>query len=338
MPADEALDAVVAALAHAERVLITCHVNPDADALGSMIAVHRAMTRQGADSVMYLSGSGAFAPEYRFLEALSEAYTGEPPEDSSTRTIIAVDCGNAERIGNDELIAAAPHIINIDHHGDNSRFGDVNLVIGSASSTAEIIFAILTRMGITIDPEMAQALYAGILVDSGRFQYSSTTPTTFRVAAELIGLGVDHTAIFRQIYETTPLAKSRLLCRMFNNLTMACDGRLAIGVLEEEDFTGAGADGQLTEGLVDSLRAIEGVRVGVLIYARPKSGTERGTETEYRVSLRSSTDEINVQQIAKAKNGGGHRQAAGFSTTDKPSETIQFLVDEVTRAFPAATE
>ena len=338
MPDEEALSAVAEALSRAERVLITCHVNPDADALGSMIAVHRAMTGRGADSVMYLSGSGAFAPEYRFLTAMSEAFTGEPPQDASARTIIAVDCGNAERIGNDELVGAAPFIINIDHHGDNSRFGDVNLVIGSASSTAEIIFAILGRMKIAIDLEMAKSLYAGILVDSGRFQYSSTTPTTFRVAAELIGLGVDHTAIFRQIYETTPLAKSRLLCRMFNNLTMACEGRLAIGVLEEEDFTGAGADGKLTEGLVDSLRAIEGVRVGVLIYARGSSEAEGRTETEYRVSLRSSTDEINVQQIARAKNGGGHKQAAGFSTTDKPSETIQFLIDEVTGAFSATAE
>ena len=130
--------------------------------------------------------------------------------------------------------------------------------------------------------------------------------------------------------------KSRLRCRMFNNLTMACDGKLAIGVLEKEDFTGGGADGQLTEGLVDSLRAIEGVQVGVLIYSRPQTveaGSEPQGEVQYRVSLRSSTDKVDVQRIARAKNGGGHKQAAGLSTTETPSETIQFLIDSISAAF-----
>ncbi|MFA5801094.1 MAG: bifunctional oligoribonuclease/PAP phosphatase NrnA [Thermoleophilia bacterium] len=329
-------DEVADALAREKKVLVTAHVNPDADALGSMIAMHRALSHNGADSIMYLSGAGSVAPEYHFLEALSEVRLGKPPEDAAERTLIAVDCGNADRIGNEELVEKAPRIINIDHHGDNSRFGTVNLVIGSASSTAEIIFFILGRMGLEIDVEMAQALYSGILVDSGRFQYSSTTPTTLRVAADLISSGVDHTLIFRNIYETMPLAKSRLLCRMFNNLTMACDGRLAIGVLEKADFAGAGADGQLTEGLVDSLRAIEGVQVGALIYERPRTaedGSEPQDEVEYRVSLRSSTDKVDVQRIARARNGGGHKQAAGLSTTETPSETVQFLVDSISAAF-----
>jgi phosphoesterase RecJ-like protein len=333
---EQVFDEVAKALAQEKKVLITTHINPDADALGSMIAMHRALSHNGADSVMYLSGTESVAPEYRFLDALSEASYGKLPEDAAQRTLIAVDCGNAERIGNDELVEKAPRIINIDHHGDNSRFGTVNLIIGNASSTAEIIFFILGRMGIEIDVEMAQALYSGILVDSGRFQYSSTTPTTLRVAADLISSGVDHTLIFRNIYETMPLAKSRLLCRMFNNLTMACDGKLAIGVLEKEDFTGAGADGQLTEGLVDSLRAIEGVQVGVLIYSRPQAaeaGSEPQGEVQYRVSLRSSTDKVDVQRIARAKNGGGHKQAAGLSTTETPSETIQFLIDSISAAF-----
>ena len=333
---EPALDEVAQALKRENKVLITTHINPDADALGSMIAMHRGLSHSGADSVMYLSGTGVVAPEYRFLEALSEVRHDQPPEDYAQRTLVAVDCGNAERIGNDDLVGAAPRIINIDHHGDNSRFGTVNLVAGDASSAAEIIYFIFERMGVGIDIEMAQALYCGILVDSGRFQYSSTSPTTFRVAADLISLGVDHTMIFRNIYETIPLAKSRLLCRMFNNLTMACDGKLAIGLLERDDFIGAGADGQLTEGLVDSLRAIEGVQTGILIYTRPQAeetGPEAEGEVQYRVSLRSSTDQVDVQKIAKIKDGGGHRQAAGFSTAEPPAEIIRFLVDSITAAF-----
>src|SRR5665648_612926 len=123
-------------------------------------------------------------------------------------------------------------------------------------------------MGVEITGEIADALYTGILADSGRFQYSSASATTFQVAADLITRGVNHTAIFRKIYETVPLAKTRLLCRLLTNMTIACDGKLAIGLLDMEDFEATGAGNGLTEGLIDNLRAIDGVQVAAIIYAR----------------------------------------------------------------------
>lgn len=326
---DQELDGVAATLRQQQKVLLTTHIKPDADALGSMLALHRALKQLAIDSMMYLADGEGMAPEFGFLRGLDQV-VHEPPPDHAERTLCALDCGNAERIGNDHLRQAAPLVINIDHHGDNTRFGDINVIDGDASSTAEIIFLILERMRVTIDEETAEDLYTGILVDSGRFQYSSATPATFRTAAELIALGVDHTRIFRIIYETVPLAKTRLLCKMFSRLTLACDGRLAIGVLEPEDFTDAGADPGMTEGLVDNLRAIAGVEVASLIYRRPPRNNEDGGEIANRVSLRSSSDDINVQAVAKAMNGGGHRQAAGFSSEKPAADLVGFIVEQIT--------
>lgn len=329
LPYEKELDRLAATLKAETKVLVTTHIKPEGDALGSLIALHRSLAQLGADSSMYMAETSGVAPEYRFLKALDEVHYGKPPEDSGSRTLCAVDCGNAERVGNDSLVAAAPRIINIDHHSDNTRFGAVNLVAPSASAAAEIIYFLIGKLGGDITAEIAEALYTGILVDSGRFQYSSATPATFRAAASLIEHGADHTQIFRNIYETIPLAKVKLLSRLFANMTMACDGRLAAGVLSRGDFEAAGAEGGLTEGLVDNLRAIKGVEVAALVYARP---SEPGGG-EYKVSLRSSTDRINVQEIAKTRGGGGHPQAAGFSTGEEPEEIIRYITSEVERAL-----
>ena len=293
-PAQQALGAVADALKKETRTIITSHVKPDGDALGCLIAMQRALTQLGSDSIMYISGTGPMAPEWQFLGALGEAVRGEAPADHASRTLICVDCGSAERTGNEDLVKAAPRIINIDHHGDNTRFGEINLVVPGASSTAEILFFIFKMMEVEITAEMAEALYTGILVDSGRFQYTAATPATFRVAADLIALGVDHTAVFRNVYERVPLAKTKLHCRMFDNLTLACGGRLAVAVLSREDFQETGAGGEFTEGLVDSLRAIDGVVVAALVYARLDDG--RPEKPYFRVSLRSSSEKVNVQR------------------------------------------
>ncbi|MEK6536153.1 MAG: bifunctional oligoribonuclease/PAP phosphatase NrnA [Actinomycetota bacterium] len=333
---DQALESVADALRGERRVLVTCHVKPDGDALGCLIAMHRSMIQLGADSRMYLADTAPMAPEYRWLRGLDDIYFGHPPEDAAGRTLITVDCGNAERIGNQELVEAAPRIINIDHHADNTRFGTLNLVIGGASSTAEILYFILKKLQMELTNEICEAIYTGILVDSGRFQYSSTSATTFRVAADLISRGVDHTAIFHQVYETVTLAKTRLLCRLLTNMTIACEGRLAIGVLDRGDFESAGADNGLTEGLVDNLRAIEGVLIASVIYARPPGSVEPGdkdpAQIHYRVSLRSSSEELNVQSIARAKGGGGHNQAAGFTAEGETiDEIIAYITESVAR-------
>ena len=329
---DKALKAVADALKRETRVLITCHVKPDGDAIGCLIALQRSLSQLGADAVMYMASTEPVAPEWRFLKGLDEVFHGAPPADAAGRTLVCLDCGSAGRVGNDELVAAAGRIINIDHHADNTRFGEINLVVGGASSTAEILYFILGLMDTEITPEIAEALYTGILVDSGRFQYSSASPATFRVAADLIGRGVDHTAVFRAVYERVPLAKTRLYCRMFDNLTLALGGRLAVAVLERSDFEETGTGYGATEGLVDSLRAIDGVEVACLIYARTG---EKDGEPFYRLSLRSTSTKANVQRVARLKGGGGHAQAAGASVSgERPEQIIGFLREQVAKVLP----
>lgn len=317
---------VAAALKSEKRVLVTTHVKPEGDALGSMIAVHRSLQQLGIDSVMYMAETVPIAPEYLFLAAMSEIFFGEPPADAGSRTICAVDCGNVDRIGNRELTDAAGRIINIDHHSDNSLFGDVN-VVAHASSAAEIIYFLLEEMGTEITPEIAEALFTGIVIDSGRFQYSSATPTTLRVAADLMEKGVDHSSVYRHLYENVPLAKIELQGRMFDNLIIACDGRLAVSVLRPADFRDTGAGNGLTEGLVERLRAIERVEAAALVHSHPSM-------PHYRVSLRSSKADIDVQAIARKQGGGGHPQAAGFTAENaRPEEIVDFLVAEIEAAL-----
>lgn len=321
------------ALSREKKVLITAHVKPDGDALGSVLALHLALKERGADSVMFFTGHDPIAPDYAFLTALGAAARGTAPADLPERTVIALDAGSAERTGIENVSETAPRIINIDHHVDNTMFGALNLVMPEASSTAEIVYGILKAMGVDITHKMGEAIYTGILVDSGRFQYSSTTPATFRTAAELIELGVDHTAIFRHVYENMPLGKAKLLCRMLSTLVIRCEGRMAAAVLDESAFREVGATTGLTEGLVDNLRAIEGVVVGALIYARIGEADTAVEQPRFRVSLRSASEKVNVQRIAKLKGGGGHTQAAGFSADESPEELIDFVAREVSRAL-----
>lgn len=325
---DKAIKAVARALLEEKKALVTTHTKPDGDALGCLIAVHLALTAAGVDSVMYMADTRPLAPEYEFLDALKQVHTGDAPNDAAERILVAVDCGNAERIGNDQLVEHATRIINIDHHGDNSRFGEINLVLEQASSTAEIVYFVIKGMGVKMTAEIAEALYTGILIDSGRFQYSSTSPLTFRVAADLIASGADHTAIFEKIYESEPLNKSRLRCRMLDHVQIECEGHLAISVLERDDFLAVGGGLELTDSLINNLRELSGVEVAALIYPLDTDGGEE--ESGYRVSLRSTGDGVNVQRIAKAKHGGGHIQAAGFSAPgETPSEITRFLVERV---------
>jgi len=329
---DVGIEAIADAFSHEQKVLVTAHVKPDGDALGSVIAVHLALEQLGTDSVMYFAGHDPIAPEYLFLSALDQALRGDPPSDLNERTVIALDAGNADRIGIDDVAEKAGRIINIDHHVDNSRFGQLNLVMPDASSTAEIVYQILKKTSASITGAIGEALYTGILVDSGRFQYSSTTPMTLRVAADLIDIGVDHTRIFHNVYENMPLGKAKLLCRMLSALVIRCDGKMAAAVLDEAAFKAAGATTSLTDGLVDNLRAIEGVVVGALIYARTGE-TDDPDQPHFRVSLRSSDEKVNVQRIAKLKGGGGHVQAAGFSANEAPADLIEFVAQEVGKAL-----
>src|SRR5919204_269024 len=250
------LSAVVDALRGHERFVVTTHENPDGDALGSLLAAKLAFDELGKDSVMVLYGDAPLPGEYQFmpLAELGRRW----PDDVSERSLVALDCANESRIADPDILGRVPFTINIDHHHDNTRFGDLDLVIADASSTGEIVRDLLRELGVELTPEIAEALYIALVTDTGRFQYTNTTPKALRLAAELVE---------------------------------------------------AGAAGAYSEGIIDYLRAVGGADMAALIREPPRSdGPAR------RVSLRSSDDELDVSAIARLSGGGGHRQAAGFSS------------------------
>ncbi|HYC82533.1 MAG TPA: DHH family phosphoesterase, partial [Solirubrobacterales bacterium] len=248
----------------------------------------------------------------------------EPPADMADRTVIFLDCGNIDRMPVDFLTSGGNRVINIDHHHDNTRFGDVNLVAVEASCTAEIVYDLAKLLGATITPDLAAALYVGLITDTGKFMYDNTNAHTHRVAAELIDAGVDVDDTYRRLYEHVPIEKLKLIARALEGISRHCDGRLATCYITEADYAATGAGEEMTEGVIDHLRSIEGIKIA----AAMRDLGNRGAAAR-KVSLRSRDGEVDVSAIARKKGGGGHKRAAGFSTDLDYDDLVAFLCGEV---------
>jgi len=324
------MNAVVEALRSADRFLVTSHENPDGDALGSLLAMHLALQEIGKNSVMVLVGAAPLPGEYGFLQLAARGLLRELPADGEERVLVAVDCAQETRL-TDERLLGAPFIVNIDHHHDNTRFGTANLVADGASSTAEVLADVFSELGVSLTPAIAEALYAGLVTDTGRFQYSNTTPKALRLAADLVEAGADLQRIFQGVYESMQFAKVKLLARALDRATLHEEGRVVVSYLLRDDFGAVGAEEPYSEGIIDVLRAIEGAELAALIREPPRDGNP-----PRKISLRSSTDRVDVSAIARKSDGGGHRQAAGFSSDCSIEEITAFIVAEFA-ALPAAS-
>jgi phosphoesterase RecJ-like protein len=317
------IEQVAAELRAGDRFLLTTHEGPDGDALGSLLAMHHLLGQLGKDSVMFLAAKEFPLPiEYRFL-ALEEVFH-EPPADMPDRTAIFLDCGNIDRMPVDFLQRDGQHVINIDHHHDNTCFGTVNLVDTGASCTAEIVYDIALALGARITPDIASALYVGLITDTGRFMYENTDAHTHRVAAALIDAGVDVDDTYRRLYEHVPLEKLHLVARALESIERHCDGLVVTTFVTEKDYEETGASEEMTEGIIDHLRSVEGARVAAVIRDQPSRGG-----AARKVSLRASDGGVDVSAIARKHGGGGHMRAAGFPTNLTRDELIEFLCSEV---------
>jgi phosphoesterase RecJ-like protein len=313
-------DEIIEELRGADKLLLTTHENPDGDALGSLLAMHLILQQLGKDSKMFLSANNFPLPhEYRYMP-LDEVMQ-EPPADVDQRTVLFLDCGNIDRMPVDFLQHASVHRLNIDHHHDNTRFGSANLVVPHASSTAEIVFGLAKDMGVDITPPIAEALYIALVTDTGKFMFENTTPAAHHMAAELIEAGVSPQAIHTKLYEGLPFSRVALLSRALAAVRRYDGGSLTVTHLTQDDFASSGAIESDSEGIVDHLRAIEDTAVAMLV----RELTDPEKQGRRKVSLRSTDGRVDVSVIARGLGGGGHRQAAGF-TTDMP---VDELVDRV---------
>jgi len=312
------LQAVAEALRANHRFLVTTHENPDGDALGSLVSMTLALRQLGKDVVMYLYGEAPLPREYSFMEL--EDLRRSLPDDATERILVAVDCAKADRLGDPGVLERAASVVDIDHHHDNTRFGAVNLIVPDASSTGEVLRNVFRELEVRLTPEIAEPLYIALVTDTGRFQYTNTTPKALRLAAELVEAGADVHRVFQGVYESVEFAKLKLLARALERAQIFEGGRVVVSYLVRTDFGEVGAAEPYSEGIIDYLRAVEGAWLAVLIREPPRDeGPSR------RVSLRSSIDELDVSAIARKSGGGGHRQAAGFSSEASIEEITAFV-------------
>ena len=320
------LAAVADAIREHDRFVLTTHENPDGDALGSLLAAKLALEQLGKDTIMVLHGDAPLPVEYGFMPLgdLQRRW----PDDVAERVLLAVDCANESRIADPEVLGRVRLSVNVDHHHDNTRFGRINLVVADASSTGEVLRDLFRELGIELTPDIAEALYIALVTDTGRFQYTNTTPKALRLAAELVEAGADVHRVFQGVYESVQFAKLKLLARALERAQVYEGGRIVVSYLVRTDFTEVGAPEAYSEGIIDPLRSVEGADMAVLIREPPRQdGPAR------RVSLRASIDELDVSAIARKSGGGGHRQAAGFSS----EASIGEITDFVRREFLASS-
>ena len=320
---EEEWSRAVALLGSAERVAIGCHVSPDGDAFGSMLGLGLYLQGRGAQVWMSWGSAEIVIPDnYAFLEGVDGIV---PPEQvpESADVFIAIDCGDVRRLDllTPKYLGAGTRI-NIDHHVSNTHYGDVNLVDPARSSSAELAFELIQRMGGKVTPGIATALYTGVVTDTGRFQYSNTTPQTLQAAVALREAGADHLTVAEHIFEYAPFEQLRILGRVLSRAKLE-DG-IVYSWLQLDDLDGQGLE--IAEDFIDFLKVVKEASVALLLKERPEGG--------WRVSLRSR-DDTDVSAIAQSFGGGGHRKAAGFSFRGELQEAISLIRQRLAKASAA---
>jgi phosphoesterase RecJ-like protein len=305
-------------------VALVGHARPDGDCIGSQVALARVLTALGHKVVCF--NADAVPRRLQFLASdMTFLRTDVALNDPADYAVVFVDCADQARPG-DRLKARFPTVMgNIDHHVSNKGYAEFNLVDSGSSATCEILAGLFFDNGLAVDAQAAQALYTGILTDTGQFRFNSTTRRTFLLAAELMARGAKPTEAGFELYERETTGKLQLLQRFLSSLAMECDGRVCVGTLHNGVFEETGATLEDTEGLVDYARCIDGVDVGVLIEERPDGSV--------KASLRSKDPRFRLDQIAAQFNGGGHACAAGLhlkqSTGEFRARLLQALAAQI---------
>jgi phosphoesterase RecJ-like protein len=287
--------------------------------------MQQVLTAIGKDALAFVAADEFPLPyEYRFIQL--EGLVTEPPDDLCGRVLVFLDCGNIDRTRAEDLKHEDHRILNIDHHHDNTRFGTVNHVDPHASCTAEMVWDLMQGLDVEPDISIAEALYVGLVTDTGRFMYENTGPRAHDMAADLLQRGVDAHAIYRRLYEGIPQGKLELLARGLSQVQRYDGGLLTVTHLTLDDYRSTGADESYSEGVVDHLRSVEGTAVAGLVRDLLTDEAPRR-----KVSLRATDDRVDVSVIARSQGGGGHRRAAGFSTDLDFPELVEVLRAELAR-------
>lgn len=304
-----------------QKIVVLSHARPDGDSIGSMVALVRILRSLGLD----VQGVNPDRVPRVLTFLLGDTDIQENGKVHSDRNAaILVDCADPYRVGRDLSDRLPAFVGNIDHHVSNEGFADHDFILADAAATSEIIAGFAFDLGLEIDPITAQALYTGIVTDTGQFSYTNTSPRAFRLAEALCEKGANPSQIATRLYENDTFGRIRLLARFLSRLELHMEGRVCIGYVTEEDYQETGTGSEDAEGFSSYTRAIQGVELGVFLEKK---------STGIKGSFRTSSAEVRADILAASFNGGGHASAAGFHVSDRSLETLIQDILEAARQF-----
>jgi phosphoesterase RecJ-like protein len=316
------IDRIIQAIRDSTTFCVAGHIRPDGDCVGSQLGLTLALLSEGKKVVSW--NEDAIPQKYEFLDP--DHLFQQPKPGLKFDCVIATDAASFERLGavgpciNDRKL-----LINIDHHESNTRYGDVNWVSAREASTGELIFRLLTTAKWPITRRIADCLFTAVSTDTGSFQYPTTRPATYHVAGELVRRGANLAKICDEVYQSYPLSRARLLRHIYSHFRLTHRNQIAYFWLRKADFTRTGADSSDSEGLIDHIRAIAPVVVACVFEEIDPELT--------RISLRSKSDKVNVNEIAAQFGGGGHPAAAGARISGNPLTVQRQVIGAVKRAL-----
>lgn len=319
------IDRILETLRGSRTVCVVGHMRPDGDCVGSQLALTLALQAEGRQVACW--NEDVMPQKYRFLDG--EGLLQQPKPGQAFDCVVATDAASFERLGRvGECVGDRKVLINIDHHPSNTRFGDLNWVSARQPSTGELIYRLLRVARWPVTPRIADCLFTAVSTDTGSFQYPSTLPSTYHVAGELVACGANLAKICDEVYQSFPLPRARLLKRVYSRFRLADRDRIAYCWLTKADFARTGADSADSEGLIDHIRAIEPVVVACVF--------EEVEPDLTRVSLRSKSDKVNVNEIAAQFGGGGHAAAAGARIEGRALATRRRVIAAIKHALKRA--
>jgi phosphoesterase RecJ-like protein len=318
------IDRILESIREHQTFCIVGHIRPDGDCIGSQLALALALRHEGKHVVCW--NEDAIPAKLKFMDP--DGLFERPRRGEKFDCVIATDCASFERLGRvGECITERKLFINIDHHQSNTRYGDINWVSEREPSTGELIFRLLKVARWPISQTIADNLFTAVSTDTGSFQYSTTRSGTFHTAAELVTRGANLAKICEEVYQSYPLSRVRLLKLVYNKFRLTQNDRIAWFWLKKADFARTGAVSNDSEGLIDHIRAIEPVIVACVF--------EELAPDQTRISLRSKSDLVNVNEVAALFGGGGHSAAAGTRITGNPLSVQRKVIAALKKAVAA---
>ena len=324
-PHPKIIDRILDDIRPSETFCVVGHIRPDGDCVGSQLGLTLALKNQGKQVVCWNEDS--IPQKYEFLDP--ERIFQKPQPGMQFDCVIATDAASFERLGKvGACIADRKRFINIDHHESNTRYADINWVSAKEPSTGELIFRLLKAAKWPVTKPIADCLFTAVSTDTGSFQYATTRPATYHVAGELVRRGADLAKICDEVYQSYPLSRVRLLRHVYSHFKLTYHNQIAYFWLRKADFARSGADSSDSEGLIDHIRAIAPVVVACVFEEIEPDLT--------RISLRSKSKKVNVNEVAARFGGGGHPAAAGARIPGNPLSVQRKVIAAVRDALARA--